>query len=84
MNGGRQRLIGSITATVDLTAIGGFSDTIRSLCSVQPSPALAPKCSVPNSANPGTYRGGHGVQLATKKEKKMQWGFPLVLGGLRS
>jgi len=45
---------GSSTATVDLAAIGGFSDPIALSCSVQPSPALAPKCSTPNSANPGT------------------------------
>jgi len=45
---------GSSTATVDLAAVGGFSDPIALSCSVQPSPALAPKCSVPNSANPGT------------------------------
>jgi hypothetical protein len=44
---------GSSTATVDATAIGGFSNPIALSCSVQPSPALAPHCSVPNSVNPG-------------------------------
>jgi hypothetical protein len=45
---------GSSTATVDTTAVAGFSASVSLTCSVQPSPALAPKCSVPGSATPGT------------------------------
>jgi hypothetical protein len=46
---------GSSTSTVDVTAINGFSDSVALSCSVQPSPALAPKCSIsPGSITPGT------------------------------
>jgi uncharacterized repeat protein (TIGR03803 family) len=43
------------SATLNLAAISGFTDTVTFACSVSPRPALAPKCSVsPASAAPGT------------------------------
>ena len=45
---------GSSTATLDVTAIGGFSDPVSLSCSVQPTPVLAPTCSIPSAATPGT------------------------------
>jgi hypothetical protein len=42
-------------ATVNADAIGGFSSAVSLTCSVQPSPAHAPQCSLnPNSITPGT------------------------------
>lgn len=46
---------GSSTATVDGAATGGFSDSVALSCSVQPTPAMAPRCSInPSSITPGT------------------------------
>jgi uncharacterized repeat protein (TIGR03803 family) len=46
---------GSSTSTVDVNAIDGFGDSVTFSCSVQPRPALAPKCSIsPGSIAPGT------------------------------
>jgi Beta-propeller repeat len=45
---------GSSTATLDVTAISGLSGSVTLACSVQPSPALAPQCSIPASAAPGS------------------------------
>jgi uncharacterized repeat protein (TIGR03803 family) len=42
------------SATVDLIAVSGFTDTVTFACSVSPSPAQAPQCSAPASATPGT------------------------------
>src|SRR5258706_8902132 len=42
------------TATVGLASIGGFSDSGNLARSGQPSPALAPRCSITNSTNPRT------------------------------
>jgi len=42
------------SATLDLIAVSGFTDTVTFACSVSPSPAQAPQCSVPASATPGT------------------------------
>lgn len=45
---------GSATAAVDLVPVSGFNDTVTLACSVSPTPAQAPQCSVPASATPGT------------------------------
>jgi uncharacterized repeat protein (TIGR03803 family) len=46
---------GSATSTVNVTAPSGFSGSITLTCTVTPSPALAPTCSVsPNSVAAGT------------------------------
>lgn len=43
------------SATLNLAAISGFTDTVAFTCSVSPRPALAPQCSVtPLSVAPGT------------------------------
>ena len=42
------------TATVGVASIGGFSDSVNLSCSVQPTPALAPQCSIVSSTNPRT------------------------------
>jgi uncharacterized repeat protein (TIGR03803 family) len=43
------------SATLNLAAISGFTDTVAFTCSVSPKPTLAPQCSVtPASAAPGT------------------------------
>lgn len=43
------------SATLNLAAISGFTDTVAFTCSVSPRPAQAPRCSVtPASATPGT------------------------------
>jgi uncharacterized repeat protein (TIGR03803 family) len=42
------------SATLDLITVSGFNDTVTLACSVSPSPAKAPQCSVPASATPGT------------------------------
>jgi uncharacterized repeat protein (TIGR03803 family) len=42
------------SSTLDLIAVSGFTDTVTLACSVSPSPAKAPQCSVPASATPGT------------------------------
>jgi uncharacterized repeat protein (TIGR03803 family) len=45
---------GSSTATVNITATSAFSGSVALSCSVQPSPAMAPKCSIsPGSITPG-------------------------------
>jgi hypothetical protein len=45
----------SDTSTVTTTAANGFTGSISFTCSVQPTPALAPQCSInPRSVNPGT------------------------------
>lgn len=45
----------SSMATVNAATLGGFSGAVSLTCSVQPSPAHAPQCSVsPNSITPGT------------------------------
>jgi hypothetical protein len=45
----------SSTATVNADSVGGFSSSVSLTCSVQPSPAHAPQCSLsPNSITPGT------------------------------
>jgi uncharacterized repeat protein (TIGR03803 family) len=45
---------GSSSATVSMTAVSGFGGSIALSCSVQPSPAMAPGCSVsPPSTLPG-------------------------------
>jgi hypothetical protein len=45
----------SSTATVNADGVNGFSSSVSLTCSVQPSPAHAPQCSVsPNSITPGT------------------------------
>jgi hypothetical protein len=45
----------SSVATVNAAALGGFSGAVSLTCSVQPSSAHAPQCSVsPNSITPGT------------------------------
>ena len=45
----------SSMATVNAAALGGFNSAISLTCSVQPSPAHAPQCSLnPNSITPGT------------------------------
>ncbi len=45
----------SSASTIHVTALGGFSGAVTLSCSVQPSPDLAPKCSIsPSSATPGT------------------------------
>ena len=42
-------------ATLSLTAVSGFTDTVAFTCSVSPKPMLAPQCSItPASAAPGT------------------------------
>jgi probable HAF family extracellular repeat protein len=46
---------GSSTAAVDVTAINGFNGSVALTCTVTPSPALAPACSIsPSSVPPGT------------------------------
>ena len=46
---------GSSRATVNITTASGFSGSVTLSCSVQPSPALAPQCSIsPGSITPGT------------------------------
>lgn len=46
---------GSSTSTVNTTPVNGFSTAVAFSCSVQPTPALAPQCSIsPTSAAPGT------------------------------
>lgn len=43
------------TSKVDVTGLSGFSGAVSLTCSVQPSPTLAPTCSInPSSVNPGT------------------------------
>jgi uncharacterized repeat protein (TIGR03803 family) len=43
------------SATLNLAAISGFTDTVAFTCSVSPKPTLAPQCSItPASAAPGT------------------------------
>jgi uncharacterized repeat protein (TIGR03803 family) len=43
------------SASLNLTAVSGFTDTVTFTCSVSPRPTLAPQCSVsPGSAGPGT------------------------------
>jgi uncharacterized repeat protein (TIGR03803 family) len=42
------------SATLQLTAVSGFTDSVTLACSVSPKPALAPQCSVTPSAAPGT------------------------------
>jgi hypothetical protein len=45
----------SDTSTVTTTAANGFTGSVSFTCSVQPTPALAPQCSInPTSVNPGT------------------------------
>ncbi len=45
----------SSTATVNADGVNGFSSSVSLTCSVQPSPAHAPQCSLnPNSITPGT------------------------------
>jgi hypothetical protein len=45
----------SSMATINAAALGGFSGAVSLICSVQPSPAHAPQCSLnPNSITPGT------------------------------
>jgi hypothetical protein len=45
----------SSTSAVNVAAVGGFSTTVALACSVQPAPAIAPKCSIsPSSVTPGT------------------------------
>ncbi len=45
----------SSTATVNAAGVNGFSGAVSLTCSVQPSPAHAPQCSLnPNSIAPGT------------------------------
>jgi hypothetical protein len=45
----------SSTATVNAGTVGGFSSVVSLTCSVQPTPAHAPQCSLnPNSITPGT------------------------------
>jgi hypothetical protein len=45
----------SSMATVNAAALGGFSSAVALTCSVQPSPAHTPQCSLnPNSIAPGT------------------------------
>ncbi len=43
---------GSASASVDLIAVSGFNDTVTFACSVSPTPAQAPQCSV--NATSGT------------------------------
>jgi len=46
---------GSATSTVTISAINGFGSSVALTCSVSPSPALAPRCSItPSSVNPNT------------------------------
>jgi len=46
---------GSSTATVNVTAFGGFSDLVAFTCSVTPTAAPAPTCAItPGSVTPGT------------------------------
>jgi uncharacterized repeat protein (TIGR03803 family) len=40
------------TAAVGVASIGGFTESVSLACSVQPSPALAPRCSIQSSTNP--------------------------------
>ena len=42
------------SANLNLIAVSGFTDTVTLACSVSPTPAKAPQCSVPASATPGT------------------------------
>lgn len=43
------------SATLNLIAVSGFTDTVTFACSVSPKPTLAPQCSAsPGSAAPGT------------------------------
>ena len=45
----------SATSNLDVTAVGGFNNSVSLTCSVSPSPQLAPQCSVtPSSVIPGT------------------------------
>jgi hypothetical protein len=45
----------SSTAMVSADSVGGFSNAVSLTCSVQPTPAHAPQCSLsPNSITPGT------------------------------
>jgi len=45
----------SSTSTVNAAGVNGFSSAVALTCSVQPSPAHAPQCSLnPNSITPGT------------------------------
>jgi FG-GAP-like repeat len=45
----------SDTSTVTTTAANGFMGSVSFTCSVKPTPALAPQCSInPTSVNPGT------------------------------
>ena len=45
----------SATSTVMTTAANGFTGSVSFTCSVQPTPTLAPQCSIsPSSLNPGT------------------------------
>lgn len=42
------------TSTVNVTSAGGFSGSVALICSVQPMPTLAPKCSIsPSAINAG-------------------------------
>jgi hypothetical protein len=45
----------SATSSIDVTAVGGFNNSVSFTCSVSPSPQLAPQCSLtPSSVTPGT------------------------------
>jgi hypothetical protein len=45
----------SSTASLNVTAVNGFSDSVSLSCSVQPTPQLAPQCSLsPTSVTAGT------------------------------
>ena len=44
----------SATSTLGVAGVNGFSNSVSFTCSVQPSPALAPRCSInPNAIAPG-------------------------------
>jgi len=44
----------SATSTLSVSGVNGFSNSVSFTCSVQPSPALAPRCSInPNAIAPG-------------------------------
>jgi uncharacterized repeat protein (TIGR03803 family) len=57
----------SASSTIEIGALGGFSGSASLTCYVQPSPDLAPKCSVsPSSVSPG---GSSTLTLTTTSAK---------------
>jgi Divergent InlB B-repeat domain/FG-GAP-like repeat len=68
----------SSTATVNAAGVNGFSSAVALTCSVQPSPAHAPQCSLnPNSITPGTPATMTITTTAPTAAKALSFGSPL-------